>query len=198
MNKKIIPMLVVGALSMGVVSHANATVSLYTNLSDWTSSVSSYQTEDFNDTSLVSGLSYTSTSGGYVTSGYFYDRPTSSTTGTTWSFSSAVTAFGGDFNLAEPGGPGMGLLVTMSDGSQTYVSPSEISRNTNGFWGFVSDLAFTSVTLLAGTQSGVAETYNLDNLVFGNVAAVPEPETYALMGIGLLGLLAARKKRFLA
>jgi hypothetical protein len=56
-----------------------------------------------------------------------------------------------------------------------------------------------------GDVTEAASAYVLDNasgttytnyaFYLGNVAAVPEPETYALMGVGLLGLLAANRKK---
>ena len=79
-----------------------------------------------------------------------------------------------------------------------------IDRYTEGtFWGFVSDTAFDSVTLKGWTQTGWAETYELDNLVYsvpsglgsipsGSGGTIPEPHTIVLFGTGLAGLLGWR------
>mgnify|MGYP000029444728 CR=1 FL=1 len=97
----------------------------------------------------------------------------------------ALQAFGADFNLAVPGGPGTGIRVSMflgSGGTEYFVG--EMANTTQSFWGFVvQGGSFDYVRLTAGTQSGIQETYWTDNL---SIAGVPEPGTYLLVGAGLL------------
>lgn len=151
--------------------------------------------EDFSDTTFENVA--ISSDAGFVTSGIFRDRPTpgsffQSRDTTTYTFNSPTTAFGGDFDLS-PGGNGNGLRFVLSNGE---IVSEEIGAPYDGFWGFVSDLSFTSVTVQAGSGSGRAETHNFDNFSFGlaqPVAPVPVPAGLPLLLTGLLAFVGWRR-----
>lgn len=193
--------LIAGTAALAAVSNA-ATITVYdADFAGWSAAVVSFHTETFTGNVLTqagNGLSVVSSVGsigGTVGSASGADQWNDRvTTGggefTTWSFASTTTAFGGDWDLT-PGGAGQGLAlnVTLSLGGGV-VFAGEIANSFSGaFWGFTSDMAFDSVTITAGTQPGVAETYSMDNLVF---AAIPLPTT---AGLGMAGLLAMGVRR---
>lgn len=179
------------------VSASAATVKVFTDKSAWAAAAGVFLTEDFNDAVLQAGLNIAHNAPEYsIGGGRMNDRLIFGTsTATTFNFSNAQKAFGGNFDLS-PGGAGQGLAVNLGGGQiLSFAMPSQLPNSFNGqFFGFISDMSFTSVTLKAGTQSGVAETYALDNAVFAN--AVPEPGSIALVlaGLGLIGVSARRKK----
>jgi hypothetical protein len=171
-------------------------VKIFTDKAAWSSAVNgSFLSEDFSDTSFLKGLSINAQSSSFsIADGVMNDRLTN-TDSTTISYDDKLQGVGGDFDLS-PGGPGMGIKLTLINGSlMSFLVPKEINSNYTGqFFGIVSDTAFSSLKLTAGTQNGFGERYSLDNLVLA-AAPVPEPETYALMGMGLIGLIAARRRK---
>tara|TARA_R110000744_G_scaffold174083_2_gene292800 strand:+ start:3479 stop:4123 length:645 start_codon:yes stop_codon:yes gene_type:complete len=112
----------------------------------------------------------------------------------TFSFDNAITAFAIDINtFANTDGAYQGVLNI----GDTVTSIFEVfpSTATGQFLGFVSDSAFTSITISATTGFG----YTLDTLVYGDatsvVSAVPEPSTLAIFVLGLMGLASCRFKK---
>lgn len=180
-------------------------ITVYTDRASWEAAITgTILEESFGDATLNADLTIQSDMG-YVntTDSVWWDRmSTDNNWTTTFSFSSSISAFGGEWDLAVPGGPGQGILVTLPYSTEPTVL--SIDRYTEGaFWGFVSDTAFNSVTLQGWTQSGWAETYELDKLVYSGPSglggnpnssggAVPEPQTVVLFGTGLAGLLGWR------
>jgi hypothetical protein len=106
-----------------------------------------------------------------------------------------VFAWGAAFNLLDPGGPGEGINVFADlAGMNTLVAT--MPGTYNDFWGFVLDNNdyFTHVRLGGGGGAGVQETYWMDNLSIG-ADVVPDPgSTLFLLGMGLAGLTAWRKR----
>ena len=98
-------------------------------------------------------------------------------------------------NLADPNSPSsslvpisfIGFLANGSSVTNTFTTPG------NGATTFQNFL-FTSAFASGLTSVDIFSTrWAMDNLVFGNVAPVPEPGTMALLGAGVAGWLARRR-----
>jgi len=104
-----------------------------------------------------------------------------------------VKAFGANFFATDLADDFQQVLVSllMSDGSRVEFTPTDIASS---YRGFVSDVAFTSVTFKAPGQSLYA---GLDNLTVGTTPRghdVPEPTSLALVGLAAAGLFASRRR----
>jgi hypothetical protein len=105
-----------------------------------------------------------------------------------------VKAVGANFFITDFGDNffSTAMTVTLDDGTTRTFTPGSESA---GYRGFVSDSFITSLTISAAPESFYS---SLDNLTVGTtvaVPAVPEPGTWALMGLGLAGIaFAARRK----
>ena len=120
------------------------------------------------------------------------------TTPITFTFPSPVNAFAFDFNDfgdddgTRPGNlqltiPGLvtDLVIASSDGSN--------ADDNAQFFGFIDpDASFTQIVL---ENTFFEDNVAYDNFRFGTVAAVPEPSTLALFGLGLAGIAALRRRR---
>lgn len=174
---------------------SRAAVTVYSDKAQWSAALTAgFQTEDFADSVLNTGVSFVSTESGHVnTAEECYQDVLASQSHnepmTTWSFTPQVTAYGGEWTLGGPGGSGNSLLVYIADSSQ-YVGAISNSYG-GGFWGFICDSAFSSVKLVGGSGSN-QQNYRLDNMVYG---IVPEPATHGLLVIA--GLVLMRRRRWL-
>ena len=150
-------------------------------------------------TSFSSGaFSYTvsaSGSGGLYGSGDFLGTslPNESVT---FNFTSGnVKAVGGNFfisNLSDVF-QAFAVSLTLSDGTVVAFTPATFGAS---FRGFVSDTVITSLVFAA---PGISRYASIDNLTVGTTAvtvpAIPEPTTWALMGLGLAGVAVAARRR---
>lgn len=100
-----------------------------------------------------------------------------------------VTAVGSNFyatNLSDEFQP-VKMTITLSDGTVTEFTPTSVL---DSYRGFTSDVTINSLVI---SGPGASLYAGIDNLTVG-VSAVPEPGSWGLMGLGLAGLLLARRR----
>ncbi len=106
----------------------------------------------------------------------------------TMSFAGPITAFGILFGGWT--GPGVIFEFLLSDGSGTTQLTSGAQPNWN-FFGVTSLSGFTSLTISSGENPLL-----LDNMILADATSVvPEPVSMLLLGSGLAGIGAARRRR---
>ncbi|TWU40946.1 hypothetical protein [Novipirellula artificiosorum] len=116
---------------------------------------------------------------------------------TVWSFTSSITAYGGDFTLGGPGGSGNSLLVYIDD-SPTVTGSISNSYN-GGFWGFISDTTIpidnpavaigssTRAARVAVTATPPANDRHISMLTHAKrLKRVPGVGAYAIIAIGFV------------
>jgi len=64
-----------------------------------------------------------------------------------------------------------------------------------GFYGLVSSAPFDHIVLTAGPQAGIQETYDMDNMIYGGVAAVPDSSQFVWLTPGILCLVHMIRRR---
>lgn len=171
----------------------SANISIFTDRAAFEAAIGSFTVETFDDGTVDAPVSVVSDFGS-VSGGLWADRVDNAEQ-TVWSFATAVTGFGGDWDMS-PGGFGTGVQLTLNfAGGGSQAVSSEIPNNTVGFWGVTSDMAFTSVLVSEGADTGggrFRETHDFDNLT---TAPVPLPAAGWLMIAGLGALAATRARR---
>jgi hypothetical protein len=160
-----------------------------------------FHTEDFDNYTLVPGMSIVSTYRNPYTTGILFGG---------WESRVAPASQGlekDEFNLPGPsigayftslnmsgGGFGSGIDVYVSFVNSGYTKVAYLSQfGVNEQWGFIANEMFTSVTFQGGVITCCRETYGMDDMTWG--AKIPEPGTYALMGAGLLALAGLARRR---
>ncbi len=127
----------------------------------------------------------TNQSSDYLTFGYFSDKV----------YGIGGFFFGTDESGAYKAGQTIRLNVLDADGQEQLILVD--NTNPGSFFGFVSTSRIDTFQVSAVQPNGDFTWVTANDLTLGNVAAVPEPASYALLlaGLGVLGAAAKRRSR---
>ncbi len=192
--KKLFAMVALGAAVMGP---CQADV-IYTNKGTFSQHIGNGFTNTFTNqpstpaSSYASGgFSYTiSAPGGLYSNGDFLGTNNANQNLTINFTGAAVTAIGGNFYATNINDvfQSVAMTILLSDGTSTTFTPN----NANTFRGVTTNIAITSLVLSAAGANTFA---GLDNFFVGvSDAVVPEPASIALLGLGLAGVVAMRRR----
>ena len=201
-------LLILGAACFAVTASAATLSPEYTVFSNWTSAVSSYSTETFDGNwSVLSNPIQTPSTHGSITNSSLWMNPawhdslTNTPTSPTTTFSSSSGTFNsfGFYYDTSTANFYSGLKVDVIFVDNSVVTAKSFTVSGTGFLGFTSNMNISGIrfsTGVAGLANTGGETYELANFSIGNAgAAIPEPGTFALGGLALLGLGLIHRKR---
>jgi hypothetical protein len=183
-------------LFIGAFFAANASIIEFTDRTAWETYVGTFQTETFDDATTEGVIIDADWASAGVVGGKWYDQINDPNQHTSFNFNNECTAFGGDWDLYNPGGPGSEIILHLVGGeSYTYTLKNTLDGD---FFGLFSTDAFTGFELTENIQTPEisVETYTLDNLSFNTgTTAVPEPGSLSMMLLGLLSFAGVAIKR---
>lgn len=174
MQKQLVSSAALAMLTSWVTTVGAATITIYTDKTAWENALGGQvATEDFSDDQLNPGVSFVSTESGHINPALecYQDVLASQSQNepmTIWSFAPGIKGYGGNWTLGGPGGSGNSLLIYVGD-PPLFVGAISNSYN-GGFWGFISDDPFTTVTLIGGSGTN-QQNYSLDDMVYSNCQA---------------------------
>jgi len=174
---------------------ASAAIVTYSSEAAWMTAVSGmFVTEPFNNAGLQPSTGVF-TSVGQIQADHWHDRVTvSGGESTTFSYLlDTLRGAGGTWDTSPAGeGQALGITLNMTGGGTQFVA--QIGP-IGAFFGWTSDAPFDSFTINAGYNSGVAETFDLDNLRMApSGTPTPEPATLALVATALVGIPFVRRQ----
>ena len=105
-----------------------------------------------------------------------------------------VTAVGGNFFATDISDAFFAaeMNIALSDGTNVSFTPGSVA---DSYRGFTSDVTITSLMLTVSNVDFETLYAGLDNLTVGEAAtAVPEPTSWALVGVAMAGLLITRRR----
>ncbi len=192
MTRPMLQTIMVGGLFAAGVAVSNAHAATFTFIFDESAFIAAVGTtivEDYEDTTLVPGMTLTSDVG-FISGGKYVDgidtngdlNPTRVTT------SFALKGFGGFLNTGP--GPGFGGRVFFVGGGSQELGGS-VPANFTGFFGVTSDVPFNAIEEFSGPSQGL-QLYTAENLI---LAPVPLPGTLPLIGSALAALGLQKRKR---
>lgn len=189
MNRHI-GLVLAAAICCSHFSSAHAQFTVFTDRVAFTAALTSSTTETYDvpqafvlGNNLYNDVNYQITGssiGGNGINGGLYNGDEFTTSSLNLIFPASINGFGADFTAANTAA---GLTFTIL--GQTFVLGDSLPNPGTGFFGIISTVPFTSVDVGSGPPPN--EIYTMDNMTFGTVA-VPEPATWALLGVGAVCL----------